>query len=249
MAASPWILDDGPASIRVFCFPYAGGGASIYKGWQAGLPAGMRLCRVQLPGRETRFSEPAFHHMDPLAEALLDGLRPHFASGPYILFGHSMGGSIAAEITRRLVGGNGRPPLHLIVSASRPSHIPAPHPIHALPDAEFRAALARDGGTPSAVIESDELMGIFSPTLRADHAVVETWIRPRPERIPVPITCIAGRRDSIVPHAIASTWQLHAGGGYRQIDIDDGHFFLRNHATAMQNAIALAAAPMMETTV
>ncbi|MGX5775916.1 thioesterase II family protein [Methylorubrum zatmanii] len=248
MTAAPWVLGDGPADIRVVCLPYAGGGASIYREWQRHLPTGIRICRVQLPGRETRFGEPPFHRMEPLIDALLSGLGPCLAQGPYILFGHSMGGAIAAELARQLLAGKEAHPHHVMVSAARPPHVRAPHPIHELPEQAFRAALGRDGGTPAAVLESDELMAVVGPALRADHAVVETWHRSEPDPLAVPLTCFAGRCDTIVPHAVASAWRLHAARGYRQIDLDGGHFFLRDHAPTILSEISAVAASLAETT-
>src|SRR5262245_65439974 len=66
------------ASVRLFCFPYAGGGASVFRGWADGLLGAVEVCPVQLPGRETRFREPAFTRLPPLVEALAESLSPPF---------------------------------------------------------------------------------------------------------------------------------------------------------------------------
>ena len=53
----PWILRPKPqsaAALRLFCFPYAGGGAAIYRGWPDGLPGTIDVCAVALPGRGGR---------------------------------------------------------------------------------------------------------------------------------------------------------------------------------------------------
>ncbi|MPZ36356.1 MAG: alpha/beta fold hydrolase [Rhodospirillales bacterium] len=236
MTSSPWIVGDGPAAFRLFCLPYAGGGASIFRDWQAHLPAAIRLCRIQLPGRETRFDEEPFQSMTSLVDALISGLDDHLDK-PFAIFGHSMGGSIAAELTRRLIRERNVSPRHLFVSASRPPHTVVRRPIHALPGPDFSAALRRDGGTPDEVLRSAELMEIFTPILRADHAIVETWHREPPEPLPVPITCFAGTQDTIVPHRIASEWRLYAMGSYRQVDFPAGHFFIRSHVNPVIAAI------------
>ncbi len=61
--STPWILGPPPdpsAKVRLFCFPYAGAGASVFHGWQAALRGGIAVCPVQPPGRENRLREPAF---------------------------------------------------------------------------------------------------------------------------------------------------------------------------------------------
>ena len=50
------------ARVRMFCFPYAGGGASAYRGWAAPLPPDVEVCPVQLPGREGRLREAPFEN-------------------------------------------------------------------------------------------------------------------------------------------------------------------------------------------
>ena len=47
----------GPLRHRVFCFPYAGAGASVYRRLARTIPPGVELCAAQLPGREDRFGE------------------------------------------------------------------------------------------------------------------------------------------------------------------------------------------------
>jgi len=49
-----WIAGGRPnpkAVMRLFCFPYAGGAASVFRDWSDGLPTDVEVCPVQLPGR------------------------------------------------------------------------------------------------------------------------------------------------------------------------------------------------------
>jgi surfactin synthase thioesterase subunit len=72
-ALESWIMCRNPspqARLRLFCFPYAGGGASIFRAWSDGLPADVEVCPIQLPGRGTRLMEPPFTQFSPLAPAV-----------------------------------------------------------------------------------------------------------------------------------------------------------------------------------
>lgn len=68
------------ARLRLFCFPYAGCGASIFRPWVDKFPAAIEVCLVQLPGRESRLQETLFTRLGALlptlyvysSEALLD---------------------------------------------------------------------------------------------------------------------------------------------------------------------------------
>src|SRR4051794_20676020 len=117
---SPWIRFDAPdarAALRLFCFPYAGAGASVYRGWKRRPPASIHVCPIQLPGREERIREPPFTNMDALCAALLPELAPYLDM-PVALFGHSMGALIAYQAATRLRN-QGCEPVHLLVSGQR----------------------------------------------------------------------------------------------------------------------------------
>src|SRR5690349_236164 len=100
--AGPWLACVRPrprSSVRLFCFAHAGGGASFFRGWAAGLPESVEVSPVQLPGRETRFREPPFTRLGQLTEALAEALRPHL-DRPFAFFGHSLGALVAFELAR-----------------------------------------------------------------------------------------------------------------------------------------------------
>src|ERR671919_747384 len=96
-STSSWILRfrrNPAADLRLFCFPYAGGAASIFRTWPSGLPGSIDVAAVQLPGRETRLAEPPVRRLDALVAAMAPALEP-FLDRPFALFGHSMGALIA----------------------------------------------------------------------------------------------------------------------------------------------------------
>ena len=67
--------------MRLFCFPYAGGGATLYRDWAAHLPAGVQVIPVELPGRGARLREPPFVNIAPLCEALTEVIDDAAAKG------------------------------------------------------------------------------------------------------------------------------------------------------------------------
>ncbi|MGC4054987.1 MAG: thioesterase domain-containing protein [Paludibaculum sp.] len=95
--SNPWLpgIEEVPAGrMKLFCFPWAGGGALPYRAWRDKLSALACVVPVRLPGRETRAAEPAFERMAPLVDALLKEIRP-FLDAPFSFFGHSMGAGIS----------------------------------------------------------------------------------------------------------------------------------------------------------
>ena len=102
--STPWFTSQRPnarARLRLFCFPYAGGGAQIYRLWPQSLPSEVECCVAQLPGRGTRLREQPFTNLDALVEAATEAITP-LLDMPFALFGHSMGAMISFELARRL---------------------------------------------------------------------------------------------------------------------------------------------------
>src|SRR5215213_9694754 len=82
------------AGVRLFCFPYAGGGDSIFRSWQQSLSDTIEVCPVQLPGRGPRIPAPPCTDINRLVRCAAQALAPYLDK-PFALFGHSMGARIA----------------------------------------------------------------------------------------------------------------------------------------------------------
>lgn len=130
-----------PDRATLFCFPFAGGGASAYNSWVQKMKDKVTVCPIQLPGREERIMEKPYNNMtdmlDELEETIWKCIR-----GPYAFWGHSMGGKIAYELEKRLEK-RGKTAQCFLVSGSRIPSIPERNPIYHLPDDEFKKALGR----------------------------------------------------------------------------------------------------------
>lgn len=55
-------------NITLFCFPFAGGGASAYNSWVQKMKDTITVCPIQLPGREERIMEKPYHNMTDTAQ-------------------------------------------------------------------------------------------------------------------------------------------------------------------------------------
>ena len=194
-----WVTCPKPnpqASLRLFCFPYAGGKAVSFRAWSSGLPTTVEVCPVELPGRGSRLMEVPFTQFEPLISALAQALLPYLDK-PFAFFGHSMGALVSFELARLLRQKYGLSPVHLFVSGrGAPQVVPVPDPpIHALPEPAFLEKLRGLNGTPEAVLENAKLMQLLLPMLRADFAVIETYVYVPEPPLNCPITAFSGWQD------------------------------------------------------
>jgi medium-chain acyl-[acyl-carrier-protein] hydrolase len=229
IAFEPWIAFRKPnskARLRLFCFPYAGAGAVIFRTWSDALPEDVEVCPVQYPGRGTRPMEPPFTEIPPLVQALTQALMP-LLDKPFAFFGHSLGALVAFELARQLRRQLGRQPVRLYVSASRAPRIPRRDPpIHALPDADFLLELGRLNGIPEILLEDVDLMQIALPVLRADFALYETYAYFPEAPLACVITGLGGSQDHRVRRGDLDAWRDETDGAFSLRIFPGDHFFL-----------------------
>ncbi len=222
----------------MFCFPYAGGGASIYRGWASSLPADVEVCPVQLPGRESRLREPPFNSSAPMVAALAEGLQPYLDM-PFVFFGHSMGAVVAFELSRELRRRGRALPLHLFVGGRSAPHLPArEEPIHDLPEPEFLEKLRELNGTPEEVLQHEELMRLLIPILRADFAVNENYTYTEEEPFDFGISASGGLGDVEAPREDIEAWGRHTRGRFRLRMLPGDHFFIHGSRDLVLEAVS-----------
>lgn len=216
------------ASLRLFCFPYAGGGSIIYRTWVGQLPPSVELYVAHLPGRENRLIEPPFTNIYPLVEALAEAIPPYLDK-PFAFFGHSMGAMISFELARLLRRKNGPMPSALYVSGRPAPQLPRSDSIsYNLPEEEFKQKLQNLNGTPKEVLDHPEVMELLIPLVRADFSVVETYeYRPEPP-LDLPLVAFGGLQDKAVPQERVEAWREQTSSSFRLWMIQGDHFFLNS---------------------
>ena len=227
-----------PGAMRLFCFPSAGGGASLFARWSERLPAGIAVCPARLPGRESRSAEPPFDRMQPLVAALAGAIEEYLAA-PFVFFGHSMGAAVGFELARELRR-RGRPlPSMLFVSGARAPqfrrhHVPPSDPT----EEQFLAELRRLEGIPAEVLDNPELMAHVLPALRADAALYRHYLYADDEPLACPIRAYGGESDPNVRRKHLEAWREQTASSFRLRTFDGGHFFLQSSQDEFLRALA-----------
>lgn len=239
--ANPWLAHARPnpkVALRLFCFPYAGGAAQIYRAWQQSLRSLVEVWPVQLPGRGHRLSEAPFNNLEFLVQAVAGALVPHLDK-PFALFGHSMGALIAFELARRLRLDHGREPVHLFVSGRGAPHLSRDElPTYNLPEAEFLDELRKMNGTPVEVLEHPELMQMMLPLLRADFEVAQTYRYSPGPPLDCPITACGGMKDADVSREELEAWREHTTSEFSLHMFPGDHFFINTSQGLLLDILA-----------
>jgi medium-chain acyl-[acyl-carrier-protein] hydrolase len=243
-----WLAPQRPvagARLRLFCLPYAGSGASVYRPWSSALP-GVEVVGVQLPGREGRIREPALADIEALIEGSAQAIAPLAHDLPFALFGHSLGSLIAFEVARRLRRIPGVPsPVHLIVGARRAPHVPNRLPLVGhLPDAEMLAALEEifGKGVPDEVAAVPELLELLVPMLRADIRASEGYEYRAEAPLTCAVTAMCGTADASALPPEVEAWGRETTGPFALAIVPGDHFFVKGSSPHVLRTVARALA-------
>lgn len=238
--AGPWFVShsrEGGAALRLFCFPYAGGNAQIFRPWAQALSTQVEVIGVQTPGKGGRMLEAPLQTISELVDAIATAIEPMLQQGPCIFFGHSNGALLAFELSCLLQRRGLPTPRHLFLSAS-----PAPwtrvieEPYSTMPVERFKDVLRDLEGTPAEILDNPELFELILPGLRADFALAEGYRYEHPGKLQVPTTVFYGLRDRITQQQIFA-WQQQIKHDVEFVPFDGGHFYIHSHAEQLTRAL------------
>lgn len=252
---NPWIAyreKQTNTKIRLFCFPYGGGSASIYRDWQQSLPSSIEVCPIQLPGREARLDESPIEDLQILVERLTENLQTEFDL-PFAFFGHSFGALIAFELIRHLRKHNLPLPVHLFVSAFPDPCMPRQSLDNLLLQLKANnlnlftlntTTLGKFTSTElsdlvdifsaNGLVEykdkkmTREVMQVLLPIFVGDMNVVQSYHYYQDPALDLPITVFSGKQDTWVTKEEIIGWEKHTNQTCNFYEFDSGHLFIKD---------------------
>lgn len=239
MHPSPWLVREHKSvarRLRLYCFCYAGGSASVYAPWQARLDPAIEVCAVQLPGRGSRMAEKPFTSLPDLIKALAQVVARQ-DDLPFAFFGHSLGGLLAFELARYHRLHYMRMPERLFVSGcDAPQYRSPSRRLHTLSDPELIEVLRDFNGTPPEVLQHRALMDLLLPTIRADFALVDDYVYRPGLPLSMPITVLAGRQEKRTAEQVEG-WRKETLAECHVHWFDGDHFFILPEQQAVLDCI------------
>ncbi|MET8542170.1 alpha/beta fold hydrolase [Kitasatospora sp. NPDC004799] len=216
------------AALSLICLGFCGGGTASYHLWADAVPADIALSAICYPGREGRFLEDFATDWDELAQdataAVLSAV-----DGPYVLFGHSMGGWMAFDVAARIERDGGPVPRNLVVSsANAPARGLTPRdmfPSQQDDDDGLLLWMKTHGLMPAHVLEDPELQEMAVELMRADIRVRDTFRYTDGATVSMPVQMLSGADDDVIEANAGEQWRALALGEYRHDVLPGGHFY------------------------
>ena len=221
------------ANLRIFCFPYAGGSAAVFDGWQNFFREDIDVFSIQAPGREERYKERLIKSISEKVDVLL-GEIAKFVDVPYIFISHSNGALTAFELARKLQMIDNFNLKHIFLSARRAPHLASfKKPVYNLPYAEFIEELKTFSTIPADIIDDPSVMEVFMPMLRADFELGATYKFDYGRKLLSNATLFWGEQDAEVSEHDMLAWQDHIVGQVNNVPFKGGHFFIHEEQASV----------------
>lgn len=213
------------ATFTIFCFPFAGVGPSVFLSWRRYLGQSVRLCVLQLPGRETRSEEACITEWDRACDEITEAMAP-LVQGPYGVFGHSLGGLLAHGVLRRLQARGAQAPEWLCASACLPPSLSGGDPLHMLSDQDLLAHLDSLSSSGISLLRRSSSAHHILPVLRRDLELADSYRYPGPFPLTCPIVALAGSEDKAVPAQEMMAWKKETSSFLNTHSVAGGHLFM-----------------------
>nr|BAW35601.1 putative type II TE [Streptomyces sp. RK95-74] len=237
---SVWIRRFHPAPdspFRLVCLPHAGGSASFYFPMSQALSPAIDVICLQYPGRQDRRMDPRIEDIGEYADAIAAELKP-WLDLPTAFFGHSMGATLAFEVTRRLERDADFSPVALFASGRRAPSTHRDENVHRRDDDGIVREMKVLSGTDSRVLGNEEILRMAMPAIRGDYKAIETYRAEPGAAVRAPITVLTGDSDPRTSLEEAEAWRAHTTGGFDIQVLPGGHFFLANHQERINKLVS-----------
>lgn len=211
---------------QLFLFHFAGGNCYSFQFLYPHLKD-FDLVPLELPGRGRRIREDLLTDFEMAANDLYDQLIRKLNGNRIVIYGHSMGASLALKVVSMLEVQT-KIECTLIVSGSHGPTLKNLPLKYNLPENEFIEELKLLGGIPDEVYADPDMMQIFLPILRADFQLLELSQLNKLPPLKTTINVIMGDQEKYVDEI--GNWQRFSKAAIHTKIYPGGHFFIHKNA-------------------
>jgi external thioesterase TEII len=215
--------------VKLIMLHFAGGNAFSFRFMLPYLKA-YDVIALELPGRGKTYRTPLVTDFDKAVQELYSqviDICKGIPSGPFIIYGHSMGAALALHLAA-LLEQSGHPPLSLVVTGYCGPGVGENKNLHLMEDRDFLDELVKMGGISKELLQQEELLQIFLPILKADFAIVENCPESFSATLNTPIYAAMGSEEEDVD--AIQNWQQFTRAQFTHTILPGDHFFIQHHA-------------------
>lgn len=218
---------------QLFMLHFAGGNSDSFNFMNPYLGE-FKLETLELPGRGASSDEILIKDFSTAANYIYTQIKKRLTSRNFLIYGHSMGASLAFKVTGMLEE-DSITPLCLIVSGNAGPKIKENKKRYLLEDKEFIAEVTKLGGLPLEFLESQELLDYFIPILKADFEISEENNLGSESIIKTPIYSIMGDVEKHVEDIM--NWSKYTTSSFDYEILTGNHFFIFNNTEKVCSVI------------
>lgn len=223
--------------VKLICLPYAGGSATIYSKWIYMLDKRIEIVSPELAGRGKRYNEPYYKDLNEAVEDIYKNIRLITNSGPYALFGHSMGSLLTFELYYKLKEKGHREPEAIFFSGKAAPNIPIKEKVHLYSTEQIIKKISSLGGTPKEILDNEDIINLYLPIIKADYKITETYEYKKKNSL-ISSSChiLYGSEDDITLEELLE-WENHTCDIPTFYKVSGGHFFIKNQENMVINLL------------
>ena len=192
------ILKESKSEKQLIMFPFAGGHGRSLSQISDNIKEDIEVIGINPPG--SLFSkERRLNSIESLTDTYVQVLRP-ILKEKIIIFGHSMGGTIAYEFLNSLNSNEIKKISHIFLTGAHPPH-------SRMQDIDLNSNMSNDeiikkcisiGGFPEQLKGEDEFCSIFCKMMKTDLEALENYkIQDKHKIMPIPATICWGKDEDL----------------------------------------------------
>ncbi|EBR9311536.1 TPA: thioesterase II family protein [Salmonella enterica subsp. enterica serovar Muenchen] len=224
------------SKMQLFCFPHAGGDASLFHSWVEFMPSDISIYFCCFNKRLDRFQKIIPKNFSSLIHELADEMGA-VINRPWAIFGHSMGGAVAHELVLELFRRGVPQPSLLAISGCGAPQFHKMGTLHQMSDEELCQELIRLDESNANILSHPEIRKLILPAIRADYRLIENYRSIPTDILSCPLAVFWGTEDWELTEEAVSGWKVWSKGEVHQRSFSGGHFYLNHHREAVVSTL------------